>query len=384
MQPDTRVVTAEFKATLKRIPPQRYDFSPEDVTWILEKTREVLETRAFLTLGRYGEEFERKFAEHVGVAHAVAVSSGTAALEIILRALRVQGREVVVPTNTFAATAFAVIHADAKPVFADSGEDLGVDPEDVERRIGPECKAVVAVHIGGHVSPGVFPLRELCERKGLYLVEDAAHAQGSGIAGQQAGTLGVAGAFSFFSTKVMTTGEGGMIVTADATLAEKARLLRDQAKVSGANYHEELGYNWRMTEFQAILGLAQLRRLGEFVSRRTEIARVYDAGWENLGEVRRLLPAPASRPNYYKYVLFLKTKAPHQIGRQLKERFGVHLGGAVYDTPCHLQPVFREFAWGGLPRAEELSRRHICPPIYPSLTNEEAQYVVEALQEVVR
>lgn len=384
MQHKTDVISLQERFGFRSIAPQRYDFFPEDIAWIVERIREVLETRAYLTLGRYGEEFERKFAERVGVAHAVAVSSGTAALEIILRALRVQGCEVVVPTNTFAATAFAVIHAGAVPVFADSAEDLAVDPEDVERRIGPKCKAVVTVDIGGHVSPGVFALRKLCERKGLYLVEDAAHAHGSGIAGQQAGTLGCAGAFSFFSTKVMTTGEGGMIVTADATLGEKARLLRDQAKVSGANYHDELGYNWRMTEFQAILGLAQLRRLEEFVSRRTEIARIYDAGWENLGEARRLLPAPASRPNYYKYVLFLKTKAPHQIGRQLKERFGIHLGGAVYDTPCHLQPVFREFARGGLPRAEELSRRHICPPIYPSLTDEEAQYVVEALQEVAR
>jgi dTDP-4-amino-4,6-dideoxygalactose transaminase len=368
----------------RSIAPQRYDFSPEDIEWILASIRGVLEARAFLTLGRYGDEFERKFAELAGVPYAVAVNSGTAALEIIFRALDIRDQEVIVPTNTFAATAFAVLHAGGRPVFADCGEDLSADPDDVEHRIRPRTKAVVAVHVGGLVSPGVQALRELCDRKGLYLVEDAAHAHGSRSNGQSAGALGIAGAFSFFSTKVMTTGEGGMLVTADRVLAEKARVLRDQAKVDGGNYHEQIGYNWRMTELQAIVGLAQLRRLVEFVERRTEIARIYDGGFARLPGLRLLPVSAGSRPNYYKYVVFLKGKSPGEVSRELRQQYGVRLGGNVYDVPCHEQPVFRSFAEAHLPRAEALCRQHICPPIYPSLSDEEAKYVVNAIQEVVR
>jgi perosamine synthetase len=291
---------------------------------------------------------------------------------------------VIVPTNTFAATAFAVIHAGGTPVFADCGADLTADPEDVGRRITSKTKAVVAVHIGGLVSPGAAEMRELCERRGIPLVEDAAHAHGSGIDNHQAGALGVAAAFSFFSTKVMTTGEGGMIVTADRALADRARLLRDQAKVDGGNYHRVLGYNWRMTELQAVLGLAQLRRLRQFIDRRATIARLYDRGWAGAEGIRPLKISSRCRPNYYKYIVFLEKKAPWEVGQRLKDRYGVRLGGNVYDVPCHQQPVFREFVRVPLPRAEELCRRHICPPIYPSLTDEEARYVVEAVREVVR
>ncbi len=384
MQHKTNVISLQERFRFRSIAPQRYDFFPEDIAWIVERIREVLETRAYLTLGRYGEEFESKFAQLVEVPHAVAVNSGTAALEIIFRALRIEGHEVIVPTNTFAATAFAVLHAGGKPVFADCGEDLCVDPEDVEGRVTPRTKAVVAVHIGGLLSASLRALAEFCARKGLYLVEDAAHAHGSRTGGKQAGSVGIAGAFSFFSTKVMTTGEGGMIVTSDRAIAEKARLLRDQAKVAAANYHEEMGSNWRMTELQAILGLAQLRRLAEFIERRTQVARIYDAGWANEQKLRPLSVPPESQPNYYKYVLFLKDSVPREVSKQLKERYGVHLGGYVYDVPCHEQPVFRSFVQGRLPRAEDLCRRHVCPPIYPSVTNEEAHHVVKAVQEVLR
>lgn len=384
MQNGPSKATSQDVVKPRSIPPQRYDFSADDIDWVLERSRELLASRAFLTLGRYGEEFERKFAELVGVPYAVAVNSGTAALEIIFRALGIEGHEVVVPTNTFAATAFAVLHAGGKPVFADCGDDLLVDPEDVERRLTPRTRAVVLVHIGGLISPRALEVRDLCARKGVHLVEDAAHAHGSRINDRSAGSLGIAGAFSFFSTKVMTTGEGGMIVTGDRTIAQKACLLRDQAKVAGGNYHEELGYNWRMTEFQAILGLAQLRRLNEFIERRTRIARIYDAGWSKEQKVRPLSVFQGSQPNYYKYVLFVSGRTPAEIGKQLKEKHGVRLGGAVYDVPCHEQPVFRNFAQGCLPRAEDLCRRHICPPIYPSLTDEEAQHVVMSIREVVR
>lgn len=368
--------------TARRIPAQRYEFPDADVELILDEIGSLLRSRSFLTMGPHGDRFEERYAAYVGTAHAVAVSSGTAALEIVLRCLPVAGTEVIVPTNTFAATAFAVLRAGATPVFADCGDDLNVDPADVERRLTPSTGAVIAVHIGGLVSPGVHELQELCRSRGLVLVEDAAHAHGSDLNGRRAGTFGEAAAFSFFSTKVMTTGEGGMITTDNEEIAGTARLLRDQAKSAGQNRHELFGYNWRLTEIQALLGLAQLARLDEFVRERRRVASVYDEAFRSAPPGLRPLAVPdGARSNYYKYVLFSDSDVSRLAARSRAER-GVSLGGAVYDVPCHEQPVFAELSRVPLPVAERLCRHHVCPPIYPSLTDADARYVAEALMEV--
>ena len=371
------------KTPTRRIPAQRYDFPAEDVDVLLSTYRDLLSSRSFLTLGDHVEDFERAFAEMVGARHAVAVSSGTAALELILRSLDVKDREVVVPTNTFAATPFAVLHAGGRVVFADCDENLAVDCSDVERRITSDTRALIAVHIGGFVSSEIPILQDICRERDITLIEDAAHAHGSALSGRRAGTLGEAAAFSFFSTKVMTTGEGGMVVTDRDDVADDARLLRDQAKVAGENLHEQLGHNWRMTEFQALMGLAQLARLPEFISERQRVARIYDEALlgGNSG-MRPVVPADDSVANYYKYIVFTERNAD-EIGLRLRDEFGVRLGGTVYDVPCHRQPVFQNGRNESLPRAERLCPMHICPPIYPSLTDDDARYVAHALLEVV-
>lgn len=365
------------------IPAQRYDFPDEDVETITRQFAELLRSRAFLTLGERCAEFEERFASLAGVPHAVAVSSGTAALEIILRVIGVEGAEVIVPTNTFAATAFAVLHAGGIPVFADCGEDLAVDPADVERRITSATRAVIAVHIGGLVSSGMRRLRELCRGRGLPLVEDAAHACGSALDGLPAGSLGDAAAFSFFSTKVITTGEGGMITTADGRIATRARLLRDQAKVRGRNLHEVVGSNWRLTELQAIVGLVQLARLPEHIAARQRVARVYDRAFAGSDLVRPMGVPAGCRPNWYKYLLATREDAAAVTARLAPDR-GVTLGGTVYDVPCHQQPVFARYARGPLPVAERLCRHHLCPPIYPSLTDDEARRAAAVVLEAAR
>jgi dTDP-4-amino-4,6-dideoxygalactose transaminase len=369
--------------TARPIPAQRYDFPEEDVDQVLSQLGALLRTRSFLSMGAHCATFERRFADYVGSAHAVSVNSGTGALEIILRSLDVAGSEVIVPTNTFAATAFAVLHAGATPVFADCGEDLVLDPDDVERHLSPATSAVIVVHIGGLVSPSTHRLNALCRRRGLVLVEDAAHAHGSVLDGRRAGTLGEAGAFSFFSTKVMTTGEGGMITTDSEEIAERARLLRDQAKVAGVNRHDLVGYNWRMSELQAILGVTQLARLDTFIAERRRVARIYDEAFrDGPAGLRPLRIASGAESNFYKYVLHCDADV-ESVGRRLFAEHRVRLGGAVYDVPCHQQPVFAGLARGRLPRSEHLCRHHICPPIYPSLTDDEARYVADSLIEVV-
>jgi perosamine synthetase len=187
------------------------------------------------------------YPNHAGTRHAVSVASGTAALEIALRAVGVAGGEVVVPTNTYGATVVAVLRAGAVPVFADTAEDMSVSVEDVAAKLGPRVRVVVTVHIGGLVSPHTVELARLCEERGVPLAEDAAHAAGASYQGRSAGSFGAAAAFSLFSTKVMTSGEGGLPVTNDEQIRDTARLLRDHAKNADGTM-STTGYNWRLTE----------------------------------------------------------------------------------------------------------------------------------------
>jgi perosamine synthetase len=364
-----------------RVPAQAYDFSDADIDYVTAEFRSLLRDRRFLTLGAFGEEFEREFADRHGTRFAAATNSGTSALEAILRAIGVAGGEVVLPTNTFAATAFAVLGAGARPVFADIRPDMTLDPADAASRLTPETRAVITVHIGGLIAPATAELVELCHERGIPLVEDAAHAHGSALDGRAAGTFGVAGAFSFFSTKVMTTGEGGMVVTNDADIDRTVRLLRDQAKVDGANRHEIVGHSWRLTEVQALLGIVQLRRLDEFIARRQAIARRYDQALRGIAGLEPLAVPDRVHHNFYKYIAFLRDVSPVALKAELKQEFDISLGGAVYDLPLHEQPAFQEFVRGALPGAEDLCRRHICPPVHPSLTDEQIAYVAGALRK---
>jgi dTDP-4-amino-4,6-dideoxygalactose transaminase len=366
---------------MQNVPPTKYYFPPEKIEWALGKYKEILETGAFLTNGKYCMEFEEKYARYNGSKYAVSTSNGTSALEAMFTAIDVKGFDVIVPTNTFAATAFAVVKAGGRPVFADCTHDLTVDPEDVERRITERTKAVVTVHIGGLVSPNTYDLTELCEKRGLQLVEDAAHAHGSELDKKKAGTFGIAGGFSFFSTKVMTTGEGGMMVTDDEEICEKARLLRDQSKAGGKEYHEMIGSNWRMTEFQALLGIVQLELLDKFIEERNRVARIFDKEFENVLKLKPLEIPKNVRHNFYKYVVFAPKGFDREALRQkLKKEYGVSLSGCVYELPCHLQPIFKEQKNGNFPVSEDLCTRHICPPIYATMKDDEAVYVVDSIR----
>ena len=315
-----------------KIPATRPFFSEHSIDFIQARFRQVLQGESFLTMGQYCQEFEEKFAAYVGSRYAITTSSGTAALEIILQILRVKGFDVIVPTNTFAATAFAVIRAGGKPIFADCGPDLTLDPSSLEDIITPETRAVITVHIGGLISPSTHKVAEICRDKGIPLLEDSCHAHGSALDGRKAGTFGVAGAFSFFSTKVMTTGEGGMIVTDDKDVYTKALILRDQAKIAKGkyqNYHEDLGYNWRMTEVQALMGLAQLEMLEEFIDRRNRIARIYNQALHGLPNLTMLETPINVRHNYYKCIAFVANIDRDELHRCLKDEYGDSLGGYV-------------------------------------------------------
>jgi perosamine synthetase len=373
------------KITGYRIPAAKVQFLPEDRTWISERISEVLATGQ-LTLGKYGARFEEVFADYCGCRHAIAVSSGTSALEIIFRSLGIEGKDVIVPSNTFFATAAAVVHAGGRPVFADMDpESFGITPEDAESRLTAKTAGVIVVHIGGIISRRMNDLQELCRRKGIWLVEDAAHAHGSSFAGAKAGAFGIAGAFSFYPTKVMTSSEGGMIVTNDERIAEEARIYRDQGKAGFTlNAHIRMGYNWRMSEPHAIIGLRHLERLPSMISDRQKIGRVYDEGLRGFANLGSLVVPEGGVCNYYKYIAVPKEKIDRKsIKALLRERYGVSLSGEVYEEPLHRQPVFKQYASGSLPIAEDYCARHICLPVFSGMKEDEAYWVLKSLKEVL-
>lgn len=359
-----------------------YRFTAAEVTWIQERIGELLTTGAHLTMGRYGEEVEEHVARIVGTRYAIAVTSGTAALEAVLRSLNVAGGEVVLPTNTFGASAVAVLRAGATPVLADTADDLNVDVADLARRITSRTKAVLTVHIGGRVSASTDELDTICKNHGLPLVEDGAHAMGATYHGVAAGAIGRAAGFSLFATKVLTSAEGGLVVTNDASVAATVRLLRDHAKRTDGTM-AVTGYNWRLSELHALLALSQVRAMPELLAARQAVVNVYTARLPGLERVRTLAVDPASIANGYKYPVFT---ARHDIGHLdylLRKRYGVNLGGYVYRTPLHEQPAFTAYAAGDYPGARAWCPTHFCPPTHPNMTAADAHRVVDALADAL-
>jgi dTDP-4-amino-4,6-dideoxygalactose transaminase len=370
------------------IPPAKPYFLREDIEEICDYVKKIL-TSGMLTLHTYTKEFEKEYAKLCNVKHAVAVSSGTAALEIALRCMNLKpDDEVLVPTNTFSATLAAVIFAGGKPVLTDiNPETLCIGVKDVQEKLTDKTKGVIVVHVGGLICPEIKAIRELCKDHGLFLIEDAAHAHGSKIDGEPAGSLGDVGCFSFYPTKVMTTGEGGMITTNSDEVAEKAMILRDQGKESfTSNMIVELGYNWRMDEISAAMGLVQLKRLNEVIERRNMIARIYDQGFKKISGVKPLNIPQNILSNYYKYVVILDGGVDRdEVKRKLREK-GVGCGGEVYWPPLHLQPIYKRLLGtkeGDYPNAEDVCRRMLCPPIHAWMSSDDAEHVVEKFAEVL-
>jgi len=367
-----------------KVPPAKIHVPEEDRREILAAIDECLATGQ-LTLGKHGKAFEDAFALTAGTRHAIATSSGTSALEIIFRAVGVAGGEVIVPTNTFFATPAAVMHAGGTVRFAECDPaTYSIDVEHARSLIGPNTRALVIVHIGGMITPRIRELQALCAAAGIALVEDAAHAHGSTYEGAPAGSFAVASAFSFYPTKVITSAEGGMIATNDDRIDAEARVYRDQGKAGfTSNFHTLLGNNWRMSEPHAVIGHSQLKRLPEFIRARRRIAAVYDRLLPEIG-VEPLREPAGVTGNYYKYIAMPPAGVDRAaLKKTLREEYDVGLSGEVYESPCHLQPVFGPLAAGTLPVAEELCARHICLPVSAVMSDEDARYVVESLEQAL-
>lgn len=358
-------------------------FSERDIANILTLTEQILRSGR-LTDGPLVAEFERRFAEYVGVCHAVAVNSGTAALEIALRCVGVQGHEVIVPTETFVASVNSVILAGGWPVFAEIRPDtLCLDPADVAQRITDRTAAVIVVHMAGLIPPDLDMLSRLCRGHNLALIEDAAHAHGASIHGRKAGSLGRIGCFSFYPTKVITTGEGGMLTTDDDDVAQMARSYRNHGANPNGTDYVRVSTNWRLPEVSAAIGLTQLEHLDEFVERRNQIAQFYDAALSCVPGIEPLPRYPHIRHSYWNYIITLAEDIDRQcLAHLLANEYGVKVAWP-YDPPCHLQPVFRArlgCSPRDLPVSERVLSHHLALPMHIGLGDDDVAYVVESLR----
>lgn len=359
------------------------DLTPDEVEHLQGCLAKILRD-GMLILGPNTERFEEEFARATGVSHAVAVSTGTAAIEILLDYHGARGRRVAVPTNTNFATVAAVLHRGGHPVFLDMDpETFAPKLEMVRAEHGQfPLAGVVWVHIGGVISAEFPAVVAWCRANGVFLIEDAAHAHGSRLGGTAAGAFADGGAFSFFPTKVMTTMEGGMITTNDAEAAAFARSYRNQGKRAATfgNDHRDLGNSWRMNELGAAIGLVQLQKLDAMLERRGVAAAQMSRALDRLG-VGYVRIDHMDRAANYK--LIVRTA---EAAGAYKARFGacgVVLGGGVYDTPCHLQPVFAgvEAPRGGLGQAETWCPRHICPPLTSGMSDSDVERVCASFSE---
>jgi dTDP-4-amino-4,6-dideoxygalactose transaminase len=368
-----------------RIQSSRPVFEDAVMKNILQKIEQSLK-EGTLTDGRNVKNFEASFAKYIQTKHAIAVNSGTSALEIALRHYELDGKEVIVPTNTFVATPNSVIFANGRPVFADMREDsLCIDPEDIKEKITSRTAGVIVVHIAGLVCPQIEEIKELCEDHKLFLLEDSAHAHGATINGDKAGKLGDAGCFSFYPTKVMTTGEGGMITTDDPKLAQTAYCIRSHGQDS-RRLMVKLGHNWRMNEIAAILGNYQLENLEKFLHIRNEIAEKYNKKLSQIEGVSLFTPPKNIKHSYYKYPIKINNNIEEEkVTKILLQKYNIETGN-VYYPPCHLHPYYKEnFGTneGDFPIAEKILKKVICLPIHINIKDSDIEYVSRSLEDAI-
>ena len=361
-------------------------FSEDDRKWIHREIDAILD--GALSMGPNVHAFEREFAARVGVCHAIAMNSCTSALEVALLSKVVVGKEVIIPAETFIATGMAVHLAGGIPVFAEISEStLCLDLDDIKRRVTPRTAGVILVHMAGLITPDILEFRQFCDDNGLFLIEDAAHSPGARHGGREAGSFGHAGCFSFFPTKVITAGEGGMLTTDDDGVAAFARSFQHRGRDMQSQIERYVlpARNVRMTETSALLGRVQLSHLDEFLVRRRQVAAIYGRELSGQPELRMILPATLDSSSFWKVPLLLDRSLDRASITKLMVAAGVAVDWA-YQPALHLQPVFRDLygtTEGMLPRTEDILSRHLCLPCHPRMTEKDAIYVARTLIDAV-
>jgi perosamine synthetase len=333
----------------------------------------------------YVNRFEEKFAQYCGCSYGVATNSGTTALHVALAALDIgKGDEVIIPTFTMVATANAVTYLGAKPVLVDSEPyTWNIDASKIEKRITRRTKAIMPIHTYGHPADMDLIL-ELAEKHNLFVVEDAAEAHGAEYKSRKTGSLGDLACFSFYANKIITTGEGGMIVTRNRDLAEKARWLRAHAfgRYGKHFYHEALGYGYRMSGLQAALGLGQLERIDKFVSTRRNNAELYNSLLCKIGGLITPPEASWAKNVYWMYSVLIERKFGMSREMLMKELESDGIETRTFFYPMHVQPIYSQLHAGRkFPVANDLFQKGINLPSGNNLTPDEIAYVCKCIKK---
>ncbi len=376
-----------------QVPFHRADLGEAEIQAVSDVIRS-----GWLTMGAKTFEFERQFAQYIGASHAVAVSSCTAALHLSLEAIGLaRGDEVLVPTTTFTASAEVVTYFGARPVLVDiDAATLNIDPQDAERKITPRTKAIIPVHLAG-TPCDMEELIDLADQNKLRVIEDAAHALPASYKEKRIGTISELTAFSFYATKTVTTGEGGMITTDREELARRLQIMRlhgiardawKRYSAEGSWFYEVLhtGYKYNLTDLQAALGIVQLGKCDEMTSARSRIAARYTAAFQGM-ECVETPKIPMDRTtSWHLYILRLNLDQLRiDRGRFIRELANRGVSASVHFIPLHLQPAYQRnhnYRIGDLPVAEREYQRSLSLPIFSSMREEEIEQVIWAVSEI--
>ncbi|MCD6381051.1 MAG: DegT/DnrJ/EryC1/StrS family aminotransferase [Candidatus Odinarchaeota archaeon] len=379
---------------MRKIPLAKPMISEDEKKNVLE----VLDS-GWLVEGKWCNKLEREFSKFVGSKNAITVSNGTAALHVAMEALGIKpGDEVVTTAFTFIASSNSILFVGGVPIFADiSIRSYNIDPEDVRRRISKKTKAILAVHIFG-LPADMKTLKEIAEENGLYLIEDCAQAHGAYIDGKHVGTFGDVGIFSFYATKNMMSGEGGMIVTESDEIAERCKSIKNHGRGPEGGYkHYMVGYNYRMTDLHAAIAMAQLKKLPEMLKMRERNARIIREYIEDLDVIGlQEIPKGYRHANYI-FAPYIKDEKVRreEVIEELKRR-GIS-SRSIYSIPSYRQPAYlnvKNWRWAkfveypdyskvSLKNTEKICSSHFEVPIHPQISEEDANYIGENLRDVL-
>jgi dTDP-4-amino-4,6-dideoxygalactose transaminase len=371
-------------------------YIPEtDVPQIMKNLEEVVRSGMFIQ-GKYVSQLEKMFAEYCGTKFAVATNSGATALEVALRAIGVEGKKIIVPTQTFVASVSAIVRSNNIPVIVDVEEDTqSLSARIIRENVNNDVFAVMWIHMAGFISPDYYNIKKLCDGLGILLIEDASHAVGASIDGIKAGNLGFAGCFSLFATKIITSGEGGIITTNDFDFAEKCKIIRNHGCVRNPSPYEGLDFgvnctyassNYRMPELSAVVGVSQIPRIDEFVLKRNVLAVAYNLYITN-PKVTKLYVPSNTVMTWWQYIISLPKGTTVEERTDLCRRLSVDHGistANAYWPPCHEQPAFLEYVYDQkYPITDSLLKRHLALPLYVEMDLEQVKFVSDVINKIV-
>ena len=345
---------------------KKYVLEAVDSSWLSSK-------------GKFIDLFEKEFARYIGAKYAISACNGTAALHLTLETLNIgPGDEVIVPTFTYIASVNAIVYAGAKPVFVDSNPKYwNLDPEKIEKKITPKTRAIMVVHLYGHPAD-MAPILKIAKKYNLKVIEDAAESHGAEYKGKKVGTLGTIGSFSFFGNKIITTGEGGMVVTNNKKLAEKCAHLKGQGVSKIKTYwHDVVGFNYRMTNIEAAIGVAQLEKIDKVLKMKRAIAQEYIKRLKDVADIKCQGEESWAKNVFWMYSILVPANKRDGLIEYLKEK-GIETRPFFY--PAHILPMYKEKK-ESYPVAESLGASGINLPSFPELTLKEIDYIMTKIKE---